>query len=135
MERGIQTLGMQREVKTEKAMFLGQNSPCSLLQRTRGVCLREMRTERIRETSFACLLVFGLKSQRRATLSHSVPGLSPSLSARKASSDALQAGGRPEKETEELQYQRDFRTVPITANLSEPNMLNHKFNHKNSTCA
>lgn len=51
-----------------------------------------MRTERIRETSFACLLVFGLKSHRRATLSHSDPGLSPSLSAKKASSDALQVG-------------------------------------------
>lgn len=60
-----------------------------------------MRTERIRETSFACLLVFGLKSQRRATLSHSVPGLSPSVSARKASSDALQVGGRPEKDMNE----------------------------------
>lgn len=53
-----------------------------------------MRTDRIRETSFACLLVLGLKSHRRATLSHEDPGLSPSLSARKASSDALMTGGR-----------------------------------------
>ncbi|MEQ2193564.1 hypothetical protein XENOCAPTIV_003797, partial [Xenoophorus captivus] len=58
------------------------------------VCFREMRTERIRETSFACLLVLGLKSHSRATRSHSDPGLSPSLSARKASSDALQVAAR-----------------------------------------
>lgn len=53
-----------------------------------------MSTDRIRETSFACLLVLGLKSHSRATLSHSDPGLLPSLSARKASSDALRGRGR-----------------------------------------
>lgn len=31
MEKGIQTLQMQREVKTEKAMFLEQNYPRDLL--------------------------------------------------------------------------------------------------------
>lgn len=86
-----------------------------------------MRTERIRETSFACLLVFGLKSQSRPTLSHSDPGVSPLVSATKASSDALQVGGRPGKDMNELQYWRDFRTAAITAKPSEPNMvLKHK---------
>lgn len=113
-------------------MFLEQNSP--FLQRTRGVCLREMRTDRIRETSFACLFVFGLKSHRRATLSHSDPGLLPSVSARKASSDALQVGGRPEKHMSELQKQRGFRTVSI--NSSEPHMvLHHKVqSHQQHLC-
>lgn len=30
MEKGIQTVLMQREVKTEKAMFLQQNSPSDI---------------------------------------------------------------------------------------------------------
>lgn len=48
-----------------------------------------MRTERIRDTSFVWRLVLGLKSQSRATLSHSVPGVSSLHSFTKASSDAL----------------------------------------------
>lgn len=50
-----------------------------------------MRTERIRDTSFACLLDLGLKSQSRATRSHSVPGEVSSASFTKASSAALEA--------------------------------------------
>lgn len=71
-----------------------------------------MRTERIRETSFACLLVFGLKSQRRATLSHSDPGLSPSLSARKASSDALQVEEGEGKHMNECNFRKTARQLP-----------------------
>ena len=61
------------------------------LQCTRGACLREMRTERMRETSLACLLDLGLKSHSRATRSHSVPGDDSSMSFTKASSAALEA--------------------------------------------
>lgn len=45
----------------------------------------------MRDTSLACLLDFGLKSQSRATRSHSVPGLSSSRSEIMASSAALHA--------------------------------------------
>ena len=105
MEKGVEII-LQWGVETEKAMLLEGNPPNNVVQRTRGVCLREMRTERIRETSFACLLVLGLKSQRRATRSHSDPGLSPSVSARKASSDALRVGGRAGREETRMSYSR-----------------------------
>ena len=61
------------------------------LQCTRGACLREMSTERMRDTSLACLLDLGLKSHSRATRSHSVPGDDSSMSFTKASSAALEA--------------------------------------------
>lgn len=61
-----------------------------------------MRTERIRDTSLAVLLVLGLKSQRQATLSHSVPGLSLSASDRKASSDALEERRKGKGDTDEV---------------------------------
>lgn len=52
--------------------------------------MREMSTERIRETSLLCLLLLGLKSHSWATFSHSEPGVSSLDSFRNASSDALQ---------------------------------------------
>lgn len=61
------------------------------LQRTNGACLSEISTERMRDTSLACLLDLGLKSQSRATRSHSVPGEDSSTSFTKASSAALKA--------------------------------------------
>lgn len=45
----------------------------------------------MRETSLACLLDLGLKSHRRATRSHSVPGDDSSMSFTKASSAALES--------------------------------------------
>lgn len=48
----------------------------------------------MRDTSLACLLDFGLKSQSRATRSHSVPGLLSSRSEIMASSAALHATER-----------------------------------------
>lgn len=45
----------------------------------------------MRDTSLACLLDLGLKSQSRATRSHSVPGLFSSRSEIMASSAALHA--------------------------------------------
>ena len=44
----------------------------------------------MRDTSFVALLFLGLKSHNRATLSHSCPGISSSLSSTNASSAALQ---------------------------------------------
>lgn len=68
--------------------------------------MRAMRTERIRDTSLAVLLVLGLKSQRQATLSHSVPGLSLSASDRKASSDALEEGRKGMGDVDEVFEER-----------------------------
>ncbi len=52
-------------------------------------CLRWSNMDRIRVMSFVFLLFLGLKSQRRAILSHSWPGVTSSLSLINASSAAL----------------------------------------------
>ena len=52
-------------------------------------CFRCSNIERNRVTSFVFLLLFGLKSQRRAMRSHSWPGVSSSRSSMKAFSAAL----------------------------------------------
>lgn len=69
----------------------------------------------MRDTSLACLLDFGLKSQSRATRSHSVPGLVSSRSEIIASSAALHATEekrRHGKKKQSVDENSDTRKAP-----------------------
>lgn len=71
----------------------------------------------MRETSLACLLDLGLKSQRRATRSHSVPGLFSSSSDTMASSAALSTRNHNQLQTETRNALRHVPLEHTTADL------------------